>query len=314
MNLDVVTFGEPLFMFYANETGELEDVSSWSRALAGAETNVATGFSRLGLNTGLVTKLGEDSFGRFITKAMEEENIDTTGVKTTDEQFTGMYLKGKVEVGDPGIEYFRKGSAASTMSIDDFDKDYFSQAKLLHMTSIFAALSENTREFSYHVAKEMKEMGKIISFDPNLRLNLWDRDLMIKTVNELAEYADIIMPGLGEGEILTGYDNSEDIAKFYLDKGVKLVVVTEADGAYYATPEETGFVKGYDVKAIDTVGAGDGFAVGVNSAYLEGLSVEEAILRGNAIGARQVTFAGDNDGLPTREELEEFMKNTKRKA
>lgn len=108
MNLDVVTFGEPLFLFYANQAGALENVNTWSSALAGAETNVATGFSRLGHKTGFVTKLGNDTFGRFIKNAMQKEKIDTREIKLTNERSTGMYLKGKAAVGDPDIEYFRK--------------------------------------------------------------------------------------------------------------------------------------------------------------------------------------------------------------
>lgn len=313
MSLDVVTFGEPLFLFYANETGELKDVDSWSRALAGAETNVATGYARLGFDVGLVTKLGEDSMGAFIIDSLHKEGIDTEGVEFTDERFTGMYFKGKVLQGDPPIEYYRKGSAASTMSVDDYDADYYAQAKLIHATSIFAALSDSTREYSKHVLKTAKENGQTISFDPNLRLNLWDRDVMIKTVNEMANYADFFLPGKGEGEILTGYDDAEDIAKFYLDKGVKIVAVTTAEGAYLATQDgEFKFIPGYKAEVVDTVGAGDGFAVGFGSGYLDGLSPEEAVDRANAIGARAVTFPGDSDGLPTREELAEFMKNTPR--
>lgn len=310
MSIDVVTFGEPLFMFYANQPGNLEDVNTWSSALAGAETNVATGLSRLGHKTGFVTKLGDDSFGRFIKKTMKKENIDTSGIQVTKERGTGMYLKGKAEVGDPDIEYFREGSAASTMSLADFNEDYFKQAKLLHFTSIFAALSESNREFVFEVTKRMREMGKLVSFDPNIRRDLWEEEDMIQTINQLAEHADIMIPGCSEAQLLSGYTEYEDIAKFYLDKGVKLIVLTEAHGAYYATNEESGFVPGYKVDAVDTVGAGDAFTVGVLSAILEELSVEEAVLRGNAIGGRQVTFEGDNDGLPTRDELTQFMSET----
>ena len=76
------------------------------------------------------------------------------------------------------------------------------------------------------------------------------------------------------------------------------------EGAYYADGRSQGRVPGRAVaRVVDTVGAGDGFAVGVISALLEGLPLAEAAARGNAIGARVVQFPGDSDGLPTREEL-----------
>lgn len=313
MNIEVIAFGEPLFLFYANEIAKLEDVGTWTSALAGAETNVATGLSRLGHKTGFVTKLGDDSFGRFILKAMEAENIETKNIKFTSDRSTGLYLKGKTDVGDPDIEYFRKGSAASQMTLDDFDEEYFKQAKALHFTSIFASLSKSNLEFTFEVTKRMREMGKLVSFDPNIRIDLWEnKDIMIQTVNKLVENTDIFIPGFTEAQMLSGLKSYEDIAKFYLDKGVKIVVLTEAEGAYYATEDEAGFIPGYKVEVLDTVGAGDAFTVGLISAILEGKSLEEAVLCANATGGRQVTFAGDNDGLPTPEELEQFMKETER--
>lgn len=312
MSIDVVTFGEPLFLFYAKEIAKLEDVSTWNSALAGAETNVATGLSRLGHKTGFVTKLGDDAFGRFILKTMSSENIDVENIKISSEHGTGLYLKAKAEVGDPDIEYFRAGSAASHMTLEDFDEEYFEQAKLLHFTSIFASLSKENLEFTYHVTKRMREMGKIVTFDPNIRLDLWEKDVMIETINKLAENADVIIPGFTEAQMLSGKESYEDVAQFYLDKGVKIVVLTEAHGAYYATKDESGYVSGFKVSVVDTVGAGDAFSVGLISALLEDLPLAEAVLRANATGGRQVTFEGDNDGLPTPEELAQFMTETER--
>ncbi|MFB5760040.1 sugar kinase [Paenibacillus medicaginis] len=308
--LDVVTFGEPMAMFYANETGPLHEVTSFSKALAGAETNVATGLSRLGLSAGLVTRLGQDTFGRYIEQALQKENIDTKSVYFTSEASTGMLLKSKVEEGDPEVEYFRKNSAASQLGLEHFDEDYFASARHLHLTGISPALSESCREFALHAMKFMKDKGKTISFDPNLRPKLWpDTQTMANTLNELSAYCDWFLPGIGEGKILTGFTKPEDIAAFYMERGVKAVVIKMgAEGAYYKTADEEGMVKGFKVvQVVDTVGAGDGFAVGVVSGLLDGLSLAEAVRRGNAIGALAVMSPGDSDGLPSREQLTAFM-------
>ncbi|MEC0090005.1 sugar kinase [Paenibacillus macquariensis] len=310
-HLDVVTFGEPMAMFYANEPGPLHESNSFSKALAGAETNVATGLSRLGLNVGLVTKLGDDNFGRFIIDALNQEKIDTQSVAFTEDYSTGMLVKSKVLTGDPVVEYFRKNSAASKLDVSDFNEDYFSSARHMHMTSIPAALSKECHEFSIHAMKFMKKLGKKISFDPNLRPKLWaDTASMVNTINDLATKCDWFLPGISEGKTLTGFEKPEDIASYYLERGISLVVVKlGAEGAYYKTADQEGYVHGFHVaNVVDTVGAGDGFAVGVVSALLDGLSVEEATRRGNAIGALAVMSPGDSDGLPTREELDAFMK------
>jgi 2-dehydro-3-deoxygluconokinase len=308
--LDAVTFGEPMAMFYANETGPLHEVFSFSKALAGAESNVATGLSRLNHPTGYVTKLGEDNFGYFIAQAMKKENIDTANITFTKENSTGMLIKSKVVTGDPKVEYFRKNSAASKLSLVDFDEAYFNAAGHLHVTSISAALSKSCHEFSVHAMEFMKRQGKTVSLDPNLRPSLWpDTETMVKTINDLATRCDWFLPGLGEGKILTGLNTPEEIADYYLARGVSLVVIKLGpEGAYYKSSEGDGYVDGFKVEqVVDTVGAGDGFAVGVISAMLEKLPIVEAVKRGNAIGALAVMSPGDMDGLPTREELAKFM-------
>ncbi|OMD71674.1 2-dehydro-3-deoxygluconokinase [Paenibacillus odorifer] len=308
--LDAVTFGEPMAMFYANEAGPLHEVFSFSKALAGAESNVATGLSRLNHPTGYVTKLGEDNFGTFIAQAMKNENINTDNITFTKEYSTGMLIKSKVVTGDPKVEYFRKNSAASTLSLEDFDEAYFNSAGHLHVTSISAALSKSCHEFSIHAMEFMKSKGKTISLDPNLRPSLWpDTETMVSTINDLATRCDWFLPGLGEGKILTGLSTPEEIADYYLERGVSLVVIKLGpEGAYYKSSAGEGYVDGFKVEqVVDTVGAGDGFAVGVISSMLEKLPIAEAVKRGNAIGALAVMSPGDMDGLPTREELAKFM-------
>ncbi len=308
--LDTVTFGEPMAMFYANETGPLHEVFSFSKALAGAESNVATGLSRLNHPTGYVTKLGEDNFGHFIAQAMKKENIDTANITFTKENSTGMLIKSKVVTGDPKVEYFRKNSAASKLSLIDFDEAYFNAAGHLHVTSISSALSKSCHEFSIHAMEFMKRQGKTVSLDPNLRPSLWpNTETMVNTINDLATRCDWFLPGLGEGKILTSLNTPEEIADYYLARGVSLVVIKLGpEGAYYKSAEGEGYVDGFKVEqVVDTVGAGDGFAVGVISAMLEKLPIAEAVKRGNAIGALAVMPPGDMDGLPTREELAKFM-------
>ncbi|NGM81861.1 sugar kinase [Paenibacillus sp. 7124] len=308
--LDAVTFGEPMAMFYANETGPLDEAMSFSKALAGAESNVASGLSRLEHKVGYVTKLGEDSFGTFILKALNKEGIDTSSVTFSSENPTGILIKSKVTAGDPKVEYFRKHSAASTLGLTDFDESYFASAGHLHVTGISSAISQECREFSIHAMEFMKRSGKTVSLDPNLRPSLWpDTKTMVETINDLATRCDWFLPGLGESRILTGLTEPEQIASFYLNQGVSLVVIKLGpEGSYYKSSDSEGFMPGFKVdQVVDTVGAGDGFAVGVISALLEKLPVAEAVRRGNAIGALAVMSPGDMDGLPTRERLEQFM-------
>jgi 2-dehydro-3-deoxygluconokinase len=310
--LDAVTFGEAMGLFIAQDTGRLQDVTNFSRAVAGAELNVATGLSRLGLRVGYISRMGDDSIGRALMAAIAREGIDTSRIVVDRTHPTGLMFKARTTDGsDPAIDYFRRGSAASHLSVADFALDYLRHARLLHLTGISPALSASARELAFHAADAMRALGRCVSFDPNLRPRLWTSEKdMIDCLNRLAALSHLVMPGLNEGRILSGCEQPEDIAKFYLDLGVRAVVVKLGPaGAYFATPTCAQCVQGIPAPiVVDTVGAGDGFAVGVLSALLDGEDLAAAVSRGNAIGARVVQFPGDSDGLPTRTELNAMTK------
>ena len=307
---DVALFGEAMLLLVADRPGPLEDAQSFYKRTAGAETNVAIGLSRLGLKVGWASRLGTDSMGRALLAAMRAEGIDCSHVITDATQRTGFQFKGRVTDGsDPPIEYHRKGSAASHMGPADVDEAWLRSARHLHATGVFAAISDTSLQAALKSMDVMRAAGRTISFDTNLRPTLWSStETMRHWVNELAARADWVLPGIEEGLLLTGHSKPEDVAKFYRERGAKLVVVKlGAEGAYYDSDVAgTGRIDGFPVKeVVDTVGAGDGFAAGVVSALLEGRSVPDAVRRGAWIGSRAVQVLGDTEGLPTRAQLDE---------
>jgi dehydrogluconokinase len=306
---DVALFGEAMLLLVADRPGPLEAAQSFHKRTAGAETNVAIGLSRLGLKVGWASRLGTDSMGRYLLAEMRREGIDCTHVRCDPAQRTGFQFKGQVTDGsDPPVEYHRKGSAASRMTPDDVDADWLRGARHLHATGVFPAISATTLPAAIRAMDVMREAGRTISFDPNLRPTLWaSTEAMRVAINDLASRADWVLPGIEEGRLLTGESTPEGIAAFYRRLGAKLVVVKlGADGAYYDSDTAgTGHVAGFPVeKVVDTVGAGDGFAAGVVSALLEGRGVPDAVRRGSWIGARAVQVLGDTEGLPTRVQLD----------
>lgn len=311
---EVILFGEPMAMFVAQTEGDLADVENFVRLLAGAEVNVAIGLKRLEHTVSYVTKLGRDPFGRYIEKKLRKEGISPE-ISYDEEHWTGFQMKSKVSAGDPEVVYFRKNSAASHITAADIEKVNLDGAKVLHVTGIPPALSMECREATYRLIERAREKGMMVSFDPNLRPSLWEnQETMIRVINDLASKADLVLPGTGEGKTLMGSGEPAKIADFYLENGAKTVIVKDGPrGAYVATGDRRFVRPGYHVeKVVDTVGAGDGFAVGILSGYLEGLSLEEMADRGNAIGAIQVSVQSDNEGLPTREELAAFGKEHQR--
>jgi len=308
--LDVITLGEAMAMFVAEETGPLESVQRFVKRTAGAETNVAIGLARLGLRVGWQSRLGADSLARFLLAAIGGEGVDCSRVVCDPHQRTGLLFKGRADDGsDPPIEYHRQGSAASQLGPDQVDEAWLASARHLHVSGVFPALSASTLAATRKAMALARQHRRTISFDPNLRPALWpSREAMRDTLNDLARDCDWVLPGQAEGERLTGRAEPEAIAAFYRERGAKLVVVKlGAAGAYFSNAQGFGHVPAFPVsRVVDTVGAGDGFAVGVISALLEGLPVPAAVQRGAWIGARAVQVRGDTEGLPTRAELAVF--------
>lgn len=308
---DVILLGEPMGLFTAQDYGELKDVTGFNRSLAGAEVNVGIGLARLSYDVEYVTKLGKDPIGEYIAEAIKKENIGMAYATYASDNLTGIMMKNKVEDGDPKTAYYRKNSAFSALAVEDIDAIDFTSVKLLHITGIPPAVSQTVRQAVMHLIKKAKDAGSFISFDPNIRPALWkSKQEMVSVLNEIASYANAVLPGVAEGEILAGSKNPEDIADFYLKNGSSVVITKNGAAGAYVTEKgkDTISVDGFKVdKVVDTVGAGDGFAVGVIHGYLQGSSWTKAALFANAIGSIQVQHEGDNEGLPTQDQLTEYI-------
>ncbi len=305
----VLLTGEAMALLTATTIGPLDDASTFTFSLAGAEANVAIGLARLGHQAYYLSRLGNDHFGRNIRKRLEKENVDTSCLVMDDRLPTGIMTKSITSDDDPEIAYYRHGSAFSALTKEKLPDIPWEKIDQLHITGIPSALNAGIHEAILRLVKEAKARHVFISFDPNLRPQLWpDQDVMIQTIHELASLCDQFMPGIAEARILCQRSDPQDIARYYQKLGVKEVIIKlGAEGAWISGQDC--IVPGYKVaKVVDTVGAGDGFAAGVISARLEGCDLYESVRRGNAIGAMQVMVKGDNEGLPDRQALEEFIK------
>ncbi|MCC5464295.1 sugar kinase [Pelosinus baikalensis] len=307
----ILTIGEPMALFVADQEGDLKDVEHFSRFVAGAEVNFSIGMVRLKHAVTYISKLGDDPFGKMIEEFLQKNGIDTSYITYDAQYFTGMQWKQKVTSGDSHVFSLRRNSAASHMDVSTIAKFNWDGFDHIHLTGIPPALSAGCRQLVYELIKQARGKGISISYDPNLRPGLWaDKKEMVQIVNDLACLADIVIPGISEGKLLTGKEGVQEIANAYHAAGVKTVVIKlGAEGAYTSSEGQQFYTPGFPVtKVVDTVGAGDGFAVGLVSGILEGLSLQEAVRRGAAIGALAVMSPGDNDGLPDRESLAAFIR------
>lgn len=310
---EFLTIGEPMAVFAsADEDQSLADATNFKKFVAGAELNVAIGVQRLQHQSQYISAVGNDPLGEFIINAIQENGIDSSLIDLDSNFWTGFYLKQRVTKGDPSTFYFRKNSAAANFNQSILDKIDFNNLRIAHLSGIFAAISQTSLEALKHLNQLLLKNEIRVTFDPNLRPALWDtQEEMVKITNEFAKNANIVLPGVNEGAILMGSRDPEKIADFYLNQSQitdTVIVKLGPAGAFIKYRNgNTSLVSGYKVdKVIDTVGAGDGFAVGLISGLLEDLSVEEAVKRGCAVGALAVMSPGDNDGYPTPAELDNF--------
>lgn len=312
---EVVTMGEAMAVFAATDLDKpLWDAKHFDKYLAGAEVNVATGVARLDHSVEYITQLGIDPIGKFIQNELENNKIGIKYVDFSEEYQTGLMFKQHVSTGNPETANYRKNSAASHFNDKNIDKVNLQDTKIIHLTGIFPALSETTRLATERLLKMGQKSKNITTiFDTNLRPALWHyKKEMIETVNYFAHQAKIVLPGIHEGEILVGSSDPEEIADFYLNTSdVTDVVIVKLgpSGAFFK--EKNGnkmTVSGYEVNhVVDTVGAGDGFAVGLITGLLDQLSLVDSVQRGNAIGSLAVQSSGDNDGYPNKDELIKYI-------
>ncbi|MEC5186832.1 2-dehydro-3-deoxygluconokinase [Geobacillus thermodenitrificans] len=308
--MDVVTIGESMAVLTPTSGGFMRQAITFTRQIGGAESNVAVGLARLGHRVGWISKVGDDEFGKAILSFLQGEGVDISQVKADLEASTGIYFKEKRRPGDTRVYYYRRGSAASRLTPNDLDEEYIAKAKYLHITGITPALSRSCQETIFAAIAMARRHGVKIVFDPNLRLKLWReaneaREMLLR----IAVQSDIVLPGVSEAAFLFGDRSIEEWGKRLLDAGASLVVIKlGASGAHYFTSGANEYVPGFPVEQIiDPVGAGDGFAAGLLSGLLDGLSLTEAVRRGNAVGALVTMVEGDVDGMPERDEVKRLI-------
>ena len=308
--MDVVTIGETMALFTPNEEGMLRHAHSFSLKFGGAESNVAIGLSRLGHRSRWLSRVGDDEFGDAMLSFIRGEGVDVSYVTRDQEAPTGVFFKEFRRLKDTRVYYYRKDSAASRMDADWLSEESISDAEYLHLTGITPGLSPSCREMFEKAIRIAKGNGAKIVFDPNLRLKIWrDEAEARQFLKKYASESDIVLPGISEAEFLFGTCSPEEYVERFHDLGIETVIMKLGkEGSLISSSGLVKKIPGFTVeRVIDPVGAGDAFAAGVLSGLLDGKTLEEAALQGNAMGAMVTMVNGDAEGLPNRSDLESFM-------
>jgi len=286
MSLDVVGIGEVLIDFVGTEPGSYVDVPAFQKCFGGAPMNTIVGVARLGQKSGAITAVGEDPFGKFLIHELQRNGVDTSQVK-------------------PWVT----GTADSSLSIEDIDLDYISEAKILHVSGF--SLSQNpSRRSIFSAVKHARSSGVHVSFDPTLRLDVWNSTGTIRRIyGKMLKMSNIATFSQEEANFIFGTSNPEKAARKAFRYGVEIVgIKMGAKGAFLQKrTDEKSMLPAFKVRAVDTTGAGDGWNAGLLVGLIKGWDLHICLSVANAVGALVVTKHGAITALPYKHELERFL-------
>ncbi len=316
--IDIITLGEALIDFVPTESGQsLANVPGFYKRFGGAPANVAIGLAQLDRNPGFIGKVGRDSFGQFLEARMEREGVNVDHLYKTDNANTTLAFVSLTEEGERDFIFYRDPGADELLRPGEIDEGYINEAKILHFGSL-SLTKEESRAATLRSISCARDHDLIVSMDPNVRLDLWDKPEELQNmVLDLLERVEVIKLSEEEVEFFTGLTELDAGIKRLTELGPDLVVVTMGDrGCRFTYKGQTRKIAGHKVNVKDTTGAGDGFLAGFYSKLLEftddltkidQTNLTEALKFGNATGALTTTDYGATSSFPSRTEVRNFL-------
>lgn len=286
--------------------------TTYLKCPGGAPANVAVGVARLGGHCGFFGRVGLDPLGKFMKQTLLDENVDVENLKLDKAQRTSAVLVDLDEHGERTFTFMVKPSADQFMQKDDIPQ--FEAGQWLHACSI-ALANEPSRTSTLEAIQRMKQVGGFVSFDPNLREEVWQNpNELISVVMKAVALADVVKFSEEELMLLTGAPSIEAGIEQLVPLELKLIVITQGEhGALVIFNGKAFRVSATTVKVIDTTGAGDAFVCGLlarlsqQAEWLQEDIVLNAVEWGNACGGLATTEKGAMTALPTRTTLDRLL-------
>ncbi|MDI9481780.1 MAG: carbohydrate kinase [Bacillota bacterium] len=316
---DIVAIGECLIDFVPSSNQE-QGKLNFSGCPGGAPANVLACASKLGLNTAFIGKVGNDIFGRVLRSTLSDCGINTSSLILSDKYPTTLAFVALDQNGDRAFSFYRNQTADCMITSNEIDKSLLSSTKIFHFGSV-SMTSEPARGTTLYAVKTAKENGALISYDPNLRELLWGSLSEAKEVILSAmRYCDIVKISEEELYFLTGIDHIENAMLQFMkqNNALKILVVTMGSRGCKAIYGQNILTEaGFDVKTIDTVGAGDTFWGAFLYQIISGnLNIEcpdkkilsKALIFSNAAGALSTIKHGAIPAMPALDDILNLIK------
>lgn len=308
-DLEVVTMGRVSVDLYPEQIGvPLADVKTFSKSLGGSATNVAVAAARLGHPSAVITKVGDDGFGPYVRKALEGFGVDGRWVGTDPDLRTPIVF---CEIYPPDnfpLLFYREPKAPDmNLAPEDLDLDAIAAAPLFWMTG--TGLSDEPSRTATLKALEQRREG-ITVFDLDYRPMLWrSEDEAGRIYREALRHATVAVGNQEEVEVAVGTRDPSEASAALLDLGLELAVVKRGPrGVLARTAEGVVEVPPIQVEILNGLGAGDAFGGALCHALLSGWDPERTIRYANAAGAIVASRLACADDMPTREEVEDLLR------
>lgn len=299
----VYTIGEMLVDMIPDEMGHFEPCPG------GAPANVAAAVAKLGGNSAFIGMFGNDSFGNMLCNTLEKLGVDMslTGRTSIKTSLAFVMLNG----GERSFEFYRNPGADTLYPPEKLPENFLSFGDIVHFGSV-SLMPSPTKDTHYKALRQARRQGAVISFDVNLRHNLWNDDVSLKkAVNEALPFADIVKMSEEEYEFVTGASNAEDAARMLLEKSAEVVIISLGDKGAEIYLKDGRIIRKPAKKAevTDTVGAGDAlmgailYSVdGTGEKDLKNLNWDMILDFAVAVAGVSVSRKGGISSLPTFKE------------
>ncbi len=328
-SLDVITIGRASVDLYGQQIGSrLEDVGSFAKSVGGCPANIAIGTARLGLRSALLTRVGDEQFGRFLREQLAREGVDLGGLKTDPTRLTALAILSVESDKSFPLLFYRENCADMALEEADVDPAFLAKARAVVVTGTHFA-RPNTEAAQRKAMRLMRAQGGKVILDIDYRPNLWGLaghaagDNRYIASAAVSERMKSVLPGCdlvvgteeevliasGESELLPALKTIRALtpATIVLKRGPMGCIVYEGE---ISDDLEDGIIgKGFPIEVYNVLGAGDAFMSGFLRGWLGGETLQTAATWANACGAFAVSRLLCSPESPTFAELQYFLKN-----
>ena len=310
MTYDVLAIGRSSIDLYAHDIGRaMADVRSFDAYVGGCPTNVSVGTRRLGLRSALLTAVGDDQVGDFVTTFLDREHVETRFIPRKQGRRTSAVILTIQPPDKFPLTFYRDNCADRALTVDDVARAPVRDSRVVFVTG--TGLSHDpARDATFAAAATARAAGVPVVVDIDYRADQWDNVSAFSTqMRSLLRSATI---AVGTEEELAAASGSTDVARgaaTLLESGIQALVLKRgAHGSTVFRPDAAPTdVAPFPIEVLNVLGAGDAFASGFLYGYLQGWPLERAARMGNACGAIVVTRHGCANFMPTLDEVSAFV-------